>query len=105
MNDLWFEIPKILWGGAHRAPSLDPSPALSRSYRARFGLLRQIRALRALDYRFARFEPPTFEAWLRPCYYKKSSNAHTDAHACTRVFDLIASKYYCHGTQVLYTIY
>ena len=31
LNDLKFEIPKIFWGGAHRAPSPDPSPTLSQA--------------------------------------------------------------------------
>ena len=69
LNDLKFEIPKIFWGGAHRASSPRPLPPLFLGLRPRFGLhpsnLRRfapsIRASPDSD-------PPTFEAWLRPCW-------------------------------------
>ena len=67
LNNLKFEIPKIFWGGADRAPSPDPSPALSRASPS----------IRASPLNLGRFapsirvspdsNPPTFEAWLRPC--------------------------------------
>ena len=66
LNYLKFEIPKIFWGGAHRAPSPDPSPALCRASPS----------IRASPSNLGRFAPsilaspdsdsPTFEAWLRP---------------------------------------
>ena len=37
LNYLKFEIPKIFWGGAHRAPSPDPSPAHSRASPSNLG--------------------------------------------------------------------
>ena len=61
LNYLKFEIPKIFWGGAHRAPSPDPSPALSRASQT----------IRASPSNLGRFalsiraspdsDPPTFE--------------------------------------------
>ena len=41
MNGFKFDFSKIFWGGVHRAPSPNPSPAFSRaspSVRPRFGL-------------------------------------------------------------------
>ena len=63
-----FEIPKIFWGGAHRAPSPDPSPRSFSGFALDSGFTLKSQALRALDSGFARFRPPTFEAWLRPCW-------------------------------------
>ena len=60
LNYLKFEISKFFWGGAHRAPSPDPSPALSRaspSIRASPSNLGRF----APSFRgFARFGPPNF---------------------------------------------
>ena len=57
LNDFKFEIPKIFWGGAHRAPSPDPFPCSFSCF--------------ALDLGFARFRPSTFDGWLRPCHEDK----------------------------------
>ena len=56
LNYLKFEFLKIFWGGAHRAPS--PALRASPSNLGRFAL--SIQASPDLD-------PPTFEAWRRPC--------------------------------------
>jgi hypothetical protein len=66
LNDLKFEIPKIVWGGAHRPPSPDLSPALSRASRSipasPSNLGRFTPSIRASP----DSDPLTFEAWLRP---------------------------------------
>ena len=38
MNGFKFDFSKIFWGGAHRAPSPDPSPRFFLGLRPRFGL-------------------------------------------------------------------
>ena len=58
LNYLKFEIPKIFWGGAHRALSPDPSPRSFSGFALDSGFALKSRALRALDSGFARFGPP-----------------------------------------------
>ena len=38
MNGFKFDFSKFFWGGAHRAPSPDPSPRFFLGLRPRFGL-------------------------------------------------------------------
>ena len=62
LNDMKFKIPKIFWGGTHRAPS----PRSFSGFALDSGFALKSWVLRALDSGFARFGPPTFEAWLSP---------------------------------------
>ena len=66
LNYLKFEIPKIFWGGAHRAPSPDPSPRSFSGFALDSGFALKSRALRALDSGFARFGPPNFWSVAAP---------------------------------------
>ena len=89
MNGFKFDFSKIFWGGAHRAPSPDPSPRFfsgfalgsgfalnSRALRALdSGFALDTRALRALDSGFALYcrlatlvWPPKINSWIRPCF-------------------------------------
>ena len=67
LNYLKFEIPKILWGGAYRAPSPDPSPALSRASPSILASFSNLGRFAPLIRASPDSDPPTFEAWLRPC--------------------------------------
>ena len=53
MNGFKFDFSKIFWGGAHRAPSPDPSPRFFSSFALGSGFALNSRALRALDSGFA----------------------------------------------------
>ena len=81
MNGFKFDFSKIFWGGAHRAPSPDPSPRFfsgfalnSRALRALdSGFALDTRALRALDSGSPStfdwgpwFGPPKINSWIRP---------------------------------------
>ena len=57
LNYLKFEISKFFWGGAHRAPSPDPSPRSFSGFALDSGFALKSRALRALVSGFARFGP------------------------------------------------
>ena len=48
-----FDFSKIFWGGAHRAPSPDPSPRFFSGFVLGSGFALNSRALRALDSGFA----------------------------------------------------
>ena len=48
-----FDFSKIFWGGAHRAPSPDPSPRFFSGFALGSGFALNSRALRALDSGFA----------------------------------------------------
>ena len=48
MNGFKFEFSKIFWGGAHRAPSPDPSPRYVSGFALGLGFALDPRALRAL---------------------------------------------------------
>ena len=61
MNGLKFDFSKIFWGGAHRAPSPDPSPRSSSGFALGSGFALNSRALRALDSGFAQSCP---RVWL-----------------------------------------
>ena len=88
MNGFKFDFSKIFWGGAHWAPSPDPSPqffsgfALGSGFALNSRVLPALdsgfaldtRALRALDSGFAlNFRlgtlvwPPKINSWIRPC--------------------------------------
>ena len=88
MNGFKFDFSKIFWGGAHRAPSPDPSPAFSRaspSVRASPSIPGRFapstRASPSILGRFAPsiraspstldwgpwFGPPKINSWIRPC--------------------------------------
>ena len=73
MSGFKFDFSKIFWGGAHRAPSPDPSPRFSSGFALGLGFALDSRALRALDSGFAlnfRLEnlvwPPKINSWIRP---------------------------------------
>ena len=88
MNGFKFDFSKIFWGGAHRAPSPDPSPRFFSGFALGSGFALNSRALRALDSGFALdtralraldsgFAPLTFDwgpwfgplkinSWIRP---------------------------------------
>ena len=53
MNSFKFDFSKIFWGGAHRAPSPNPSPRLFSGFALDSGFALNSRALRALDSGFA----------------------------------------------------
>ena len=53
MNSFKFDFSKILWGGAHRAPSPDPSPRFFSGFSLGLGFALNSRALRAFDSGFA----------------------------------------------------
>ena len=53
MNGFKFDLSTILWGGAHRAPSPDPSPRFFSGFALGSGFALNSRALRALDSGFA----------------------------------------------------
>ena len=53
MNGFKFDFSKIFWGGAHRAPSPDPSPRFFSGFALGSGFALNSRALRALDSGFA----------------------------------------------------
>ena len=53
MNGFKFDFSKISWGGAHRAPSPDPSPRFFLGFALGSGFALNSRALRALDSGFA----------------------------------------------------
>ena len=53
MSGLKFDFSKIFWGGAHRAPSPDPSPRFFSGFALGSGFALNSRALRALDSGFA----------------------------------------------------
>ena len=94
MNGFKFDFSKIFWGGAHRAPSPDPSPRFfsgfalgsgfalnSRALRALVsGFALDTRALRALDSGFALnfrlgtlvWPPKKINSWIRPWVYRFS---------------------------------
>ena len=59
---------KNFWGGAHRAPSPDPSPRSFSGFTLDSGFALKSRALRALDSGFARFGPPNFWTVAAPLY-------------------------------------
>ena len=80
MNDFKFDFSKIFWGGAHRAPSPDPSPRFFLGLRPRFGLRPQFSgasrlrlgrfapSIRAPPSTFGRrtwFGPPKINCWIR----------------------------------------
>ena len=90
LNDLKFEIPKTFWEGAHRAPSSDPLPTLSRASPS-------IRASPDSD-------PPTFEAWLRPCnlfvtlMYPKRTYRASLSNIDRHQYDVGLHSWSCMGT-------
>ena len=53
MNGFKFDFSKIFWGGAHRAPSPDPSPRFFSGFALGLGFALNSRALRVLDSGFA----------------------------------------------------
>ena len=88
MNGFKFDFSKIFKGGAHRAPSPDPSPRFFSGFALGSGFALNSRALRALDSGFALdtralraldsaspvtfdwglwFGPPKVNSWIRPC--------------------------------------
>ena len=97
MNGFKFDFSKIFWGGAHRAPSPDPSPRFFSGFALGSGFALNSRALRALDSGFAldtralraldsgfalNFRlgilvwPPKVNSWIRLCLltYKTLTN-------------------------------
>ena len=66
MHGFKYEFSKIFWGGAHRAPSPDPSPRLISGFALDSGFALNSRALRALDSSFAlNSPPPTCTFWAK----------------------------------------
>ena len=66
MNGSKFEFSKIFWRGAHRAPSPDPSPAMSRAS----PLVRASRprlSTRNTSQWMKNLCPPNGIVWIRPC--------------------------------------
>ena len=53
MNGFKFDFSKIFWGGAHRAPSPDPSPRFFSGFALGSGFALSSQALRAFDSGFA----------------------------------------------------
>ena len=53
MHGFKIDFSKIFWGGAHRAPSPDPSPRFFSGFALGSGFALNSRALRALDSGFA----------------------------------------------------
>ena len=89
MNGFKFDFSKIFWGGAHRAPSPDPSLRFFSGFALGSGFALNSRELRALDSGFAldtralralnsgfalNFRlgtlvwPPKTNSWIRPCF-------------------------------------
>ena len=90
MNDFKFDFTKNFWGGAHRAPSPDPSPVFSRtspSVRASPSILGRFAASTlALPSTFDRrtlFGPPKINSWIRNCSINQ------------RLFDMYFHSLFC----------
>ena len=80
MNDFEFDFSKIFWGGAHRAPSPDPSPRFFSGFALSSGFALNSQALRAFDSGASRprfglrpqllvgelgLAPPKINCWIR----------------------------------------
>ena len=69
MNGFKFDFSKIFWGGAHRAPSPDPSPVFFSGFALGLDFALNSRALRprlGLRPRFSGASRPRFSFGLRP---------------------------------------